>query len=206
MPGIESRAPERTETSSGFLRSPNVLPVCCSIDAMPASICAAQRRPDTSACWRSSRCRPRCVMVKPGGTGRPMRHISARFAPLPPSSGFIVAVAVGLACRIDKRIFPTLLAKSEIANWRMANGGRRAGLPTVHAGRSISWCSFLPYDCAYSDCGTMSEISASERMRDSSRCISCSRARLSGASSTMTKTSVKNRSTAGPNLAASANA
>src|SRR5215211_7734517 len=29
-------------------------------------------------------------MVKPGGTGRPMRHISARFAPLPPSSGFIV--------------------------------------------------------------------------------------------------------------------
>src|SRR5687767_8367571 len=28
-------------------------------------------------------------MVKPGGTGRPMRHISARFAPLPPSSGFI---------------------------------------------------------------------------------------------------------------------
>jgi hypothetical protein len=30
------------------------------------------------------------VIVNPGGTGRPMRHISARFAPLPPSSGFIV--------------------------------------------------------------------------------------------------------------------
>src|SRR5262245_34864378 len=29
-------------------------------------------------------------MVNPGGTGSPMRHISARFAPLPPSSGFIV--------------------------------------------------------------------------------------------------------------------
>src|SRR6188508_3089855 len=29
-------------------------------------------------------------MVKPAGTGRPMRHISARLAPLPPSSGFIV--------------------------------------------------------------------------------------------------------------------
>src|SRR5437870_1302840 len=28
-------------------------------------------------------------MVKPGGTGRPMRDISARLAPLPPSSGFI---------------------------------------------------------------------------------------------------------------------
>ena len=26
MPGIESRAPERTETSSGFLVSPNFLP------------------------------------------------------------------------------------------------------------------------------------------------------------------------------------
>src|SRR4051794_30810370 len=29
-------------------------------------------------------------MVNPGGTGNPMRHISARLAPLPPSSGFIV--------------------------------------------------------------------------------------------------------------------
>ena len=26
IPGIESRAPERTDTSSGFLRSPNFLP------------------------------------------------------------------------------------------------------------------------------------------------------------------------------------
>ena len=39
MPGIESRAPERTETSSGSFRSPNVLPVCCSSEAMPPSIC-----------------------------------------------------------------------------------------------------------------------------------------------------------------------
>jgi hypothetical protein len=29
-------------------------------------------------------------MVNPGGTGKPMRHISARLAPLPPSSDFIV--------------------------------------------------------------------------------------------------------------------
>src|ERR1044072_5626820 len=28
-------------------------------------------------------------MVTPGGTGSPMRHISARLAPLPPRSGFI---------------------------------------------------------------------------------------------------------------------
>ena len=38
MPGIESRAPERTETSSGSFGSPNFLPVCFSSAAMPASI------------------------------------------------------------------------------------------------------------------------------------------------------------------------
>ena len=40
MPGIESRAPERTDTSSGLLTSPNFLPVWRSIAAMPACICA----------------------------------------------------------------------------------------------------------------------------------------------------------------------
>ena len=38
LTGIESRAPERTDTSSGSFRSPNFLPVCCSSDAMPRSI------------------------------------------------------------------------------------------------------------------------------------------------------------------------
>ena len=33
MPGIESRAPERTETSSGFFGSPNFLPVSFSSQA-----------------------------------------------------------------------------------------------------------------------------------------------------------------------------
>ncbi len=32
------------------------------------------------------------VIVNPGGTGRPMRVISGRFAPLPPSSGFMAPV------------------------------------------------------------------------------------------------------------------
>src|SRR5262245_51165236 len=31
-------------------------------------------------------------MVKPAGTGRPIRHISARLAPLPPSSSFCLPV------------------------------------------------------------------------------------------------------------------
>ena len=37
MPGIEARAPERTETSSGFDGSPNFLPVACSVSAIAAS-------------------------------------------------------------------------------------------------------------------------------------------------------------------------
>jgi hypothetical protein len=41
MPGIESRAPERTETSRGMaVLSPNLVPMIFSIDAMPVSICA----------------------------------------------------------------------------------------------------------------------------------------------------------------------
>ena len=39
MPGIESRAPERTDTSSGFFRSPNFFFVWLSMAAMPAFIC-----------------------------------------------------------------------------------------------------------------------------------------------------------------------
>ena len=41
MPGIEARAPERTETSSGFATSPNVLPVISSILARPVFTCSA---------------------------------------------------------------------------------------------------------------------------------------------------------------------
>ncbi len=33
MPGMEARAPERTETSRGFVRSPNFLPLIFSISA-----------------------------------------------------------------------------------------------------------------------------------------------------------------------------
>jgi hypothetical protein len=40
IPGIESRAPERTDTSSGLRRSPNFLRVCDSSAATPACICA----------------------------------------------------------------------------------------------------------------------------------------------------------------------
>ena len=40
MPGMDARAPERTETSSGFSRSPNFLPVIFSIFSMYSMIWA----------------------------------------------------------------------------------------------------------------------------------------------------------------------
>ena len=41
MPGMESRAPERTDTSSGMaFLSPNFTPMTFSILAMPASVWA----------------------------------------------------------------------------------------------------------------------------------------------------------------------
>ena len=40
MPGMEARAPDRTETSSGFFRSPNFLPLISSILAIYSMIWA----------------------------------------------------------------------------------------------------------------------------------------------------------------------
>ena len=40
MPGIEARAPERTDTSRGFSRSPNFLPVIFSIFSIYSMISA----------------------------------------------------------------------------------------------------------------------------------------------------------------------
>ena len=85
-PGIEIGAPERTLTSSGASGSPKRRPIVSSSrprwDATSSSTApgtvlpAASNMPHTDV-----------AIVKPGGTGSPIRHISARFAPLPPSSG-----------------------------------------------------------------------------------------------------------------------
>ena len=45
MPGMEARAPERTETSRGFLSSPNFLPLISSILTRAASICSWMSAP-----------------------------------------------------------------------------------------------------------------------------------------------------------------
>ena len=58
MPGIEARAPERTETSSGLLASPKPAPTSSRPQrARPRPRPSA--RAGSSRCWRSSRCRPR---------------------------------------------------------------------------------------------------------------------------------------------------
>ena len=45
MPGIDARAPERTETSSGFLASPNFLPADFSSLSMYSMTCAMMSSP-----------------------------------------------------------------------------------------------------------------------------------------------------------------
>ena len=84
IPGIESRAPLRTETSSGSAGSPRRLPASASRAARYWSICrsspAGNCRPSARYAMHAA-----VVMVNPGGTGSPRRVMSATFAPLPPS-------------------------------------------------------------------------------------------------------------------------
>ena len=87
MPGIENLAPERTETSRGFLASPNRRPIFFSSAFMcreTSSMTPSGRPP-----WRRCSLQASVVMVNPGGTGRPRLVISPRLAPLPPSRSFM---------------------------------------------------------------------------------------------------------------------
>jgi hypothetical protein len=84
MPGIETGAPERTETSSGRSASPKRAPAIFSTRARARRACATtagEIRPPA----RENSAATLVAMVKPGGTGTPSRVISARLAPLPPS-------------------------------------------------------------------------------------------------------------------------
>ncbi|MNY17958.1 hypothetical protein D3C86_1513070 [compost metagenome] len=90
IPGMENLAPERTETKSGFSGSPKRLPTFSS--TVERAFFTPATRPSgsfspASTYWLQTR----VVMVKPGGTGRPARVISARFAPLPPKRSRMVA-------------------------------------------------------------------------------------------------------------------
>ena len=85
IPGIETAAPERTETSSGSRGSPKRLPMRSSSRSTWTS---------TSSSSPSGNAPPRAivsrhasvVIVNPAGTGRPSCVISASPTPFPPSS------------------------------------------------------------------------------------------------------------------------
>ena len=86
IPGIETRPPLRTDTSSGFSASPKRRPVASSSCVMARS--TSSRSPSgalpsfmyASHIWQA--------MVNPGGTGIPRLVISARLAPFPPRIAF----------------------------------------------------------------------------------------------------------------------
>ena len=84
MPGMETGAPERTETSSGTGPPPKLRFVSSS----RAATCArtASVTPAGSFPVATYSAQARVVMMKPGGTGSPALLMRASPAPLPPSS------------------------------------------------------------------------------------------------------------------------
>ncbi len=85
IPGIETAAPERTETSSGSSGSPSFLPARSSSAARCFSISSARPAGNDFA-LRMYSTHAAVVMVNPAGTGIPSAVISASPAPFPPRS------------------------------------------------------------------------------------------------------------------------
>ena len=91
MPGIDARAPDRTDNSRGSAGSPKRLPISPSTRATPWAT-SSRISSKTCACPLSvNSVQASVLIVNPGGTVIPSRHISARFAPLPPSRFFMAA-------------------------------------------------------------------------------------------------------------------
>ena len=86
MPGIDSRAPLRTDTSSGSAASPSFLPACSSRRSSASATWSL--KPSGNSSWRMYATQASVVIVKPAGTrsAPSTRVISATLAPLPPSS------------------------------------------------------------------------------------------------------------------------
>jgi hypothetical protein len=87
IPGIDSRAPLRTDTSSGSSSSPSRLPVCSWSRSSAFWTCSAM---PSGSSWPAFMYATQAsvVIVNPAGTrsAPSTRVISATFAPLPPSS------------------------------------------------------------------------------------------------------------------------
>ena len=82
IPGIDSRAPLRTDTSSGSPGSPSFVPACSSSRSRAAAISSSGTSPVVMYSTQAS-----VVIVNPAGTrsAPSTRVISATFAPFPPS-------------------------------------------------------------------------------------------------------------------------
>ena len=87
MPGIETTAPDRTETSRGFSGSAKRLPAEDSRSRIEATTWSI-RPSGSSPPFARYALHASVVIVNPGGTGSPNEVISASPAPLPPSSSF----------------------------------------------------------------------------------------------------------------------
>jgi hypothetical protein len=89
IPGIDSRAPDRTDTSNGSSGSPSRLPARSSSSASAASTCSSSPSGNPPARMYSTHAS--VVIVNPAGTRSAprIRVISATLAPLPPSSSRI---------------------------------------------------------------------------------------------------------------------
>src|SRR5208282_711443 len=94
MPGIENFAPERTLTSSGFSPLPSFWP--CRLSSLASDSSIWRSTSFDTAFWRIYSRQASVWMVKPGGTGRPAFVISARPAPLPPRTSFILPLPSAL--------------------------------------------------------------------------------------------------------------
>lgn len=84
---MEIAAPDRTETSNGRSRSPNLRPISSSIVLTPSKTRFQTFLGKTwFASWKAAQ--TSVVTVNPGGTERPIADISAKFAPFPPRRNF----------------------------------------------------------------------------------------------------------------------
>ena len=140
-----------------------------------------------------------------------MRHISARFAPLPPSSGFIDAVAIGLAAeevdvlsglRLRGRLLPCeRLAALRLWSALAPRCGSRRSLATFLRCASPSLfairCCLLRLRNDFRDVRELQNRASRRSLHQRSAARVAQRADRP----TMTNTSVKNLSTAGANAA-----
>ncbi len=92
IPGIETLAPDLTETNRGFSLSPNFAPIISSTCLTAVSTSSFMSFTVSSLPTLLYSVQTSVVIVNPGGTGTPTRFISAKLAPFPPKRFFIVVL------------------------------------------------------------------------------------------------------------------